>query len=432
MTMLPHSRIHNRSAWWRSQKLCAILLTGGIAVWLGMHIRAATLEVTLNELDLPIIPGTTIRDTPVGLPSGTKQVSNATMLPTYYLTASEEIGLGVSADPVLTSLPKAISDRIHWRVFCLSRGDIWRVLSGTVTQDISARFTHTFSQPGKYLVFVALPPIDLDELDGKTSAHMASFLIGSTRSKYRALQVYLGGTPPPPPPIDTQPAEKGPRDLSAKQEGMNESFGSSKRGDASGQQKKHNEETANVSIPLRAQEQPITVEDVRRLFMEGRLPELDIDFDPKQLLRLEAGEWSLICKTHNIPFVLVPEKDSQRRFPEWPMLLSDGTRTKLPPMQIRKAYGGYQIPLTKFSPMVQQSIQRRLGDHDAWFYRSVQHSGFRLSDILVIAVHRALSEHAIPLSQLNDIEIILLSLDFTDDQPHSRLRILSKRVVRKK
>lgn len=416
------------SRWWFIQKFLAVAVTVVLFIFFYNLIRSATSDIAIS-LEGPLSSKYGFRESPFS--AELKEISVVLSTVTMKENADVNLNLSFSEDP-----SSMIKKRVQWRFLANSKG-IWRELNDCKSSFNS--FKAAIENPGHYLVIATLPPVN-SNLSGKSTEQINSFLVGSLGDKCDAFQIVYPGSPPPPPPPIPDPNDKTedddqkegqgkegqpgqippttnkPRDISSDVDGGDESNGTSDITEASGQDKKPSNTDA-VKIPYRKGAKPVTIEDIKKCRIEGRLPEIKYSYYDDQILKLTLEEWKSICNKYYMPFFLGPSDNFEQEFAGWPVLRIGHEMEPIALKNIREQYGIQFISIDSFSQEIQEYFKNQI-DPVVW-YKCDKYRGFLLSDLLVTGITKALSDDASPvgIGKIDTVSQIIFDIDIkrTDD-----------------
>lgn len=432
-----HGYWPTKSLCWWMQVALSVLASSAISLHLLTFVRAATGEATLVRLEPSGISDSQLSTYAFVSSDQGMHRGNHIGIQAISLPVGDSIKLRVVTSPAIEKIPRPTLQRMHWMLLQQTTDDLWSCVSNRGRFDETGYFSYRFLEPGRYLIAVALPPVTLQQLHRKDSDYIAATLTGRDASRcgitYVAVQsndsakeVALpnrdqpqadGITPAPALALDEKRPDKAnrpiapiSRDLSTSLEGDETSATQESQlsePDPSAELK--HAAAAVTEVPMRMESQPFTLEDIRRARVDGILPEIEIRYSPEQLARLTADEWQSLAEEYSMPFVTVPNKQSESEFPRWPLLLPNGQRLDMDPGEIRKVYGFQILPLSQFSQAVQDRTRERFGDPVS-YYKCSAYRGFLLSDVLLKAIHAALVQNGTSSSDLGRINRITVSL----------------------
>lgn len=404
-----------QSHWWFIQKASAFVATVIVAWFLFNLITVATNRISINELKCgyPEMPcaltpfATEVKETYIALPTLNLQEKTSVCLEAIFSTAN---------------LPSLVQERITWMLLSNNNG-IWREVN-TFKSSFN-HFENNFEQTGQYVVLVTLPPINLGDLAKYSTEQLKNLLVRTSDSKCKAFQVIFpgkgGNQPPnPTPELDSKPepepqvnpkpedkvdpnqkpqANKEPRDISSDLAGEHDGSGIRDKTKLNSGSEENNIKIN--AVPYRTGAKPVTEKDVKKLRMEGRLPQVKYFYHSGEILQLGLDDWKLICKQYHMPSFLGPSDNLSEDISDWPILQIDNEIKFLPFDNIKKEYGIQFISLSSFSPEIQEYVKNQF-DLALW-NKCDEYRGFLLSDLLVTGVIKAFSDNSPPIV-IGDIE----------------------------
>ena len=382
-------------------------------------------------------------------------------VPTIRVPQGQHLTLVAAFRPGIDELPSAVRQRIKWTGLVLGSDGRWSAVPmGCGKGDLSACGVQ-ISQPGTYLVLVALSPVSLSRLPGRPSSYIQSFLTSSAAPRCRAIQVLVsdqglaksappvpvaaagvmielrsqGGEPslPPPAPIPSpqHPASETSENKPAEQQAGAEQppppktmihEGDDPQGTVN--QDKNDSKIATAATASATPIPPIAPASAATTLVvsNATLPQTVLKYSRTEIAQLDSDTWDAICNANAMPFVAVPDDDYLSEYGgKWIVMTPDGKQTSMTPDDVEAAFGLKFLHLSALREDVLSTTRERFNDAVGWF-KCGERRGFLLNNLLLEAVNAALQERK-DIADVGQIKLITVSLAVNRDNGSLKLRV---------